>query len=97
MRRDSADDQVELGEALAEDLEWLFLDGHSAGFFRIGDELRAGSVVGPSSCGTPLRASRDSTVVGVEYDWDSDQLILVAAPSTRDRSRSQRPLQGSGR
>lgn len=77
---------VTSAERLGADREWLFVEASSTRFFRIGDLLEAGQKIGRGPNGEVVRIGRDGLVVGVEYDFDQDQVIVVVA-SPRDGAR----------
>ncbi len=85
---------VALADEAVDSREWLYVDGLTAPFFRIGDELAPGETIGQTRAGERVQARCPSRVVGIEYDWESDQLILVLAPGGQHlfaRAHSTRP------
>ncbi len=78
-------DTVVLAGEPVDSREWLYVDGLTAPFYRIGDELSPGEAIGQTHAGERIRAKRPGRVAGIEYDWESDQLILVVAPCHQDR------------
>ena len=67
--------------------EWVLLDASSAGFFRVGDVVAAGTTIGVSPGGREVTLPVDFRVVDVQYDLELDELILALARCRLRRGR----------
>ncbi len=56
---------------------WYSVDARSAPVFRMGDRLEAGTIVGFSLGGEPIRVRWAGCVVGIQYDTWLGYLILA--------------------
>lgn len=65
-----------------ERVEWFRVDASSARFFRLGEAVRAGQILGecPDGWGH-VTALEDGKVVQIQYDIDSNHIILAVVPS----------------
>jgi hypothetical protein len=68
-----------------DDREWVLVDADGADFFRIGEEMSAGTVIGWGLDGREVRLSADCRIVDVQYDLDEDELTLVFVHRHRQR------------
>jgi hypothetical protein len=64
-------------------LEWLYVDAETAGFFRIGEQLDAGTRVGVGLDGRDVQLLCQCRVVDVQFDIEQGQLIVVLEPDMR--------------
>lgn len=63
-----------------QDWEWIFIDAQTAGFWRLGQAVNAGDLLGETVTGRPIRSSVTGTVAGIQFDVDRGELILAVQP-----------------
>lgn len=62
--------------------EWLYIDASSTRLFRLGEAVCAGEMLGENVFGEAIRASLNAQVVDIQYDIDTNQVILAVAPTS---------------
>ncbi len=65
---------------MGSDTEWLRIDASCARFFRIGEDVIAGEMLGVNVYGGIVKASSNGRVVQIQYDIDSNEIIVAVAP-----------------
>lgn len=67
---------------------WYSIDAGSAPFFRLGEQLYAGAIIGLSGAGgEPIRVEETGEIVEVQYDLWHDRVFVVLRSPTADRER----------
>ncbi len=66
---------------MSDDKEWLYIDASSARLFRLGEAVCAGEKLGSHIHGGLVRAGSNGRVTQIQYDIDTDQIILAIAPT----------------
>jgi hypothetical protein len=66
--------------------EWLFLDAASTGLWRMGQDVRAGDVLGRTIAGQPVRSSVTGSVASIQFDFERGELILAVRPARPPRA-----------
>ena len=62
--------------------EWLYIDASSTRLFRLGEAVCAGEMLGRDGFGGVVKASLNGRVVEIQYDVDTNQIILAVTPTS---------------
>ncbi len=62
-------------------IEYFYIDATSTRLFRIGEFVSAGELLGADAHGRLVRAGQGGKVIEVQYDIDTDQIILAIDPT----------------
>ncbi len=60
--------------------EYFYVDATSARLYRLGELVSAGELLGVDAHGSRVTAGEGGKVVEIQYDIDTDQIILAIDP-----------------